>query len=102
MRACADLAEGVLAAAGGDHERARRLFEDAVDRFAASGAPYELARAKIELAATLAALGREEAADREAAAALRRAWTSWAPRPTRRERAGGLGGLAEPAPRCPS
>lgn len=70
MRAGADLAEGVLAAAAGDHERARLMFEDAVDRFAASGAPYELARAKIELAATLAALGREEAADREARAAL--------------------------------
>lgn len=71
MRACADLADGVLAAAGADHERARLLLEDAVDRFAASGAPYELARAKIELAATLAALGRGEAADREAGAALR-------------------------------
>jgi LuxR family transcriptional regulator, maltose regulon positive regulatory protein len=70
MRAYADLAEGVLIAAGGDHERARRLFEDAVDRFAVSDAPYERARAKIELAATLAALGRAEAADREARAAL--------------------------------
>lgn len=71
MRACADLAEGVLAAAGGEQERARLLFEDAVDRFSVSGAPYELARARIELAVTLAALGREEAADREAGAALR-------------------------------
>jgi len=70
MRACADLAEGVLAAAGGDHERARLLFEDAVDRFAVSAAPYELAAARIELAATLAALGRGQAADREAGAAL--------------------------------
>ena len=33
LRACADLAEGMLAAAGGDHERARPLLEDAVDRF---------------------------------------------------------------------
>jgi LuxR family maltose regulon positive regulatory protein len=71
LRACADLAEGVLAAAAGDHESARVLLEDAVDRFAASGAPYELARARIELAATFASLGRYEAADREAAAALR-------------------------------
>jgi DNA-binding NarL/FixJ family response regulator len=70
LRACADLAEGVLAAAAGDHPRARPLLEDAVDRFAASGAPYELARARIELAATLAALGRDEAAGREAGAGL--------------------------------
>ena len=70
LRACADLAEGVLAAAAGDHERARPLLEDAADRFAASGAPYELARARIELAAALAALGRDEVAHREAAAGL--------------------------------
>ena len=70
LRACADLAAGVLAAAVGDHARARPLLEDAVDRFAASGAPYELAHARIELAATLGALGRDTAADREARAAL--------------------------------
>ena len=71
LRACTDLAEGVLAAAAGDHERARPLLEDAIDRFAASGAPYELARAQIELAATLDARGREAAAARELRAALR-------------------------------
>lgn len=71
MRACADLAEGILAAAAGEHGRARPLLEDAVDRFAAGGAPYELARSRIELAATLAALGRDEAAEREAAQSLR-------------------------------
>ena len=43
----ADLAEGVLAAAGGDHERARVLLEDAVDCFERSGAPFEAAQARV-------------------------------------------------------
>ncbi|MFP5361621.1 MAG: LuxR C-terminal-related transcriptional regulator [Thermoleophilia bacterium] len=71
LRACADLAEGVVAAAAGEHARARPLLEDAVDSFAAGGAPYELARSRIELAATLTSLGRDEAARREAAEGLR-------------------------------
>ena len=50
LRACGDLAEGVLACARGDHDRARALLEDAVDRFERSGAPFEAARARIELA----------------------------------------------------
>ncbi|MGH2996333.1 MAG: tetratricopeptide repeat protein, partial [Gaiellaceae bacterium] len=70
LQACADRAEGMLAAAGGDHERARTLLEDAVDRFDGSGAPFETAQAKIELATSLVALGRSDAAEREAAAAL--------------------------------
>jgi ATP/maltotriose-dependent transcriptional regulator MalT len=69
LRACADLAEGMLAAAGGDHDRARRLLEDAVDRFQRSGAPFEEAQARTELATSLVALGRVDAAEREAAAA---------------------------------
>jgi LuxR family transcriptional regulator, maltose regulon positive regulatory protein len=69
QRAVADLAAGVLAAAEGEHARARELLEDAVYRFDASGAPFEAARARAELAATLAALGRSEAAGREAAIA---------------------------------
>ena len=70
LRAAADLADGLLAAAGGDHEAARPLLEDAVDRLATSGAPFEAARARLELAATLHALGRSDAAEREARAAL--------------------------------
>ncbi len=70
LRACADLAEGMLAAAGGDHNRARTLLEDAVDRFQGSGAPFEAAQARIELATSLVALGRTDAAEREAAGAL--------------------------------
>jgi ATP/maltotriose-dependent transcriptional regulator MalT len=70
LRASADLAEGMLEAAGGDHDRARALLEDAVDRFQRSGAPFEAALARIELATSLAALGRTDPGEREAAAAL--------------------------------
>jgi len=72
LRACADRAEGVLAAARGEHERARTLLEDAVDRFARSDAPFEAARARLELATSLIALGRADVAGREATAALDR------------------------------
>jgi LuxR family transcriptional regulator, maltose regulon positive regulatory protein len=69
LRASADLAEGILEAARGDHDRARVLLEDAIDRFQTSGAPFETALARIELATSLAALGRTDIAEREAAAA---------------------------------
>jgi ATP/maltotriose-dependent transcriptional regulator MalT len=68
------LAEGALAAAEGDLDRARRALEDAVDLFARSGAPFEAASARRELARVLRALGREDAAreeEQDAAAALR-------------------------------
>ena len=70
LRASADLAEGMLAAARGDHERARTLLEDAVDAYERSGTPFEAARARVELAAALAVLGRRDRADAEAAAAV--------------------------------
>ena len=70
LRACADLAEGALAAAAADHDRARTHLEDAVDGFEASGAPFEAACARIELATSLAALGRSQPAAEEAATAL--------------------------------
>ena len=70
LRAQADLAEGMLAAARGKHDQARTLLEDAVDGFERSGAPYEAAQARIELATSLAALSRTNAAEREATAAL--------------------------------
>jgi LuxR family maltose regulon positive regulatory protein len=72
LQAGADLAEGVLAAAQGEHQLARRLLEDAVDGFERGGAPYEEAQARLELAASLTALGRDDAASREAGAALAR------------------------------
>ena len=70
LRASADLAEGMLEAARGHHDRAGPLLEDAVDRFQRSDAPFEAALARIELATSLAALGRTDPAEREAAAAL--------------------------------
>jgi DNA-binding NarL/FixJ family response regulator len=68
----ADLAAGLLAAAVGDRERARLLLEDAVDGFERSGAPFECAQARIELATAMLALGRAEAAEHEAIAACER------------------------------
>lgn len=70
LRAGADLAEGMLAAGRGDHERARTLLEDAVDRFERSGGVCEAAEGRVELATSLLALGRAEGAEREALAAL--------------------------------
>jgi LuxR family transcriptional regulator, maltose regulon positive regulatory protein len=70
LRASADLAEGMLAAARDDHERARMLLEDAVDAYERSGTPFEAAQARVELAASLAALGRTDRADAETAAAV--------------------------------
>jgi DNA-binding NarL/FixJ family response regulator len=71
LEACADAAAGVLACAEGDHERARALLEDAVDCFERCDAPFEVARARLELATCLVALGRADAAEHEASAALR-------------------------------
>jgi ATP/maltotriose-dependent transcriptional regulator MalT len=72
LGASVELSEGLLAAAGGDHDQARTLFEDAADRFCRVGAPFEAAQARIDLARSLAALGRHEAAGREAAGGLDR------------------------------
>lgn len=62
--------EGTLAAARGDHDAARRSFEDALDLLAASDARFEAARVRLDLAATLSALGRHDRARREIEAAL--------------------------------
>jgi DNA-binding NarL/FixJ family response regulator len=70
LRAATAFAAGVVAAAGADHEEARRRFEDAIDLFGQSGAPFEAARARLELASVLAAAARPEAATQEARAAL--------------------------------
>jgi LuxR family transcriptional regulator, maltose regulon positive regulatory protein len=72
LRATADLAEGLLAAAAGDHDRARTLLEDAVDGFERSGGLFEATVARVELATTLIALGRSDTAEREAGAAVGR------------------------------
>ena len=70
LRGIVNFVEGVMAAASGDHEEARRRFEDAVDLFAEGGAPYEVARSRLELGKSLTALGRLDAASRELQAAL--------------------------------
>jgi DNA-binding CsgD family transcriptional regulator len=62
--------EGTLAVARGDHDAARRSFEDALDLLAASDARFEAARVRLDLAATLSALGRHDRARRELEAAL--------------------------------
>jgi LuxR family maltose regulon positive regulatory protein len=72
LRAAVDLAEGRIAAAGGDHDRGRALLEDAIDRFERCSAPFEAAQARIELATTLLAAGRTDDARVEAEAALNR------------------------------
>jgi DNA-binding NarL/FixJ family response regulator len=69
LQATADLAEGMLAGARGEHDRARALLEDAADVFAEQGTPYEEAGARSELAAVLHASGRAAEARREASAA---------------------------------
>ena len=72
LRGSVELAEGLLAAAGGDHDRARPLLEDAIDRFERSGGPFEAALARIELATTALTLGRVDLAEREATTAVER------------------------------
>jgi LuxR family transcriptional regulator, maltose regulon positive regulatory protein len=69
MRAAAREAEGRVAAATGEHDRARRLFEDAIDLYEPTGASFHSARAREELARSLVALDLREAASREAKSA---------------------------------
>jgi DNA-binding NarL/FixJ family response regulator len=70
VRACSLLAEAVVAAADGEAEGALQCIEDAVEVFENSGAIYETARARIELAEMLRAAGHPQAAAREATSAL--------------------------------
>jgi DNA-binding CsgD family transcriptional regulator len=69
LRAAVESAAGTVAAAIGDHDTARRRFEAAVDLFDQCGAPYEAARARLELSGVLMALGRPASAEQEAQAA---------------------------------
>lgn len=70
LRAAARRAEGLIAAAGGRHEHARRCFEDCVDLLVQSGAPFATACGRLDLAESLEALDRPDDAAREARAAL--------------------------------
>lgn len=64
-RARALAAEGICAAVRGDHEHARRCLEDAADLFHEGEGQFESACARTDLASSLLALGRSEAALRE-------------------------------------
>jgi ATP/maltotriose-dependent transcriptional regulator MalT len=70
LQAAALASEGTVAAAVGDHDAARCCFEDALDLFAASEAPFETAQVRLELAATVVSMGRQREARREIEAAL--------------------------------
>jgi DNA-binding NarL/FixJ family response regulator len=70
LRGAVLAAEAAVAAARGDHDAARRSFEDAVDTYAACGLPFEAACARLDLAIVLDALGRKDAARRETESAL--------------------------------
>jgi DNA-binding CsgD family transcriptional regulator len=102
LRASSELAEGMIAAAREEHDRARLLLEDAVDRFERCGGPYEAASARVELAASLLALGRGHAARAEASEARRRLLELGAARDADRARrildaAGARGSGSDPA-----
>jgi DNA-binding CsgD family transcriptional regulator len=98
VRGRARLVTGHVAAAHGEHEEARRVYEDAVDLLAESGAAYEAALARRALAGTLEALGRTEAATAEARAA-REALAALGVEPAAGDAAGERGSLAELTPR---
>jgi DNA-binding CsgD family transcriptional regulator len=68
LRASASLAAGIVASGSGDPISARRQLEDAVDLF--RGAPFEMARTRVELARVLGELGRTESAVEEASRAV--------------------------------
>jgi DNA-binding NarL/FixJ family response regulator len=70
LLAAVSSSEGTLASAQGDHDAARCSFEDAIDLFAASDAPFDAARVRLDLAGSLSALGRQDRARREIEAAL--------------------------------
>jgi DNA-binding NarL/FixJ family response regulator len=101
LRAAADLAHGLVSRAGGDHERARRLMEDAFAGFQSSGAPFEAAQARLELAATLLELQRRDEAGREANAALE-TLTQLGAHAEARRASSLLGSAANPTPGRPT
>ncbi len=70
LRASASMAAGLIAFAADEYEDARRELEDAVDFYEQSGAPFEVARTRIDLARVLERLGRTGAAVAELNRAL--------------------------------
>jgi LuxR family maltose regulon positive regulatory protein len=70
IRAAVSQTEAILLGADGGCEEARRHFEDAVDLFLQSQAPFEAARARLDLARCLAGIDRPGPAEQEARSAL--------------------------------
>jgi len=62
LLASASLAAGLLALAAGDLDLARRELEDAVDLYEKGGAPFEVARTRLDLARVMERLHRTDAA----------------------------------------
>jgi DNA-binding NarL/FixJ family response regulator len=65
FQAAARTAQGLLALASNDPERARTAFEDAIDLYQRSDAVFEAARARVDLAGALVALGESSSAETE-------------------------------------
>ena len=70
LKAAASFASGCVALGRGQADTARQHLEDAVDRYLQSGAPFEVGRARTELARALKALGRSDQAADEATRAI--------------------------------
>ena len=70
IRAARCLADATLLGSSGECEEARRRYEDAVDLFLQAQAPFEAARARLDLAHCLAGVGRPGPAQQEARSAL--------------------------------
>jgi ATP/maltotriose-dependent transcriptional regulator MalT len=66
LHASALAVEGVVAGAEGELDTARLRMQDAIDVFQRSGAPFETARTRLDLARVLAAMGRTQAAAEQA------------------------------------
>jgi ATP/maltotriose-dependent transcriptional regulator MalT len=66
LRALDSFVRGYAAVREGHADAARQHFEDAVDGFLRSGAPFEVARSRLELAGALHRIGRTDAAIDEA------------------------------------
>jgi LuxR family maltose regulon positive regulatory protein len=70
LQAAALAAEGRVALAGGNLDAARCSLEDALDLLGGTGAPYDIALLRVDLAGVLITLGRDSRARAEADAAF--------------------------------
>jgi DNA-binding NarL/FixJ family response regulator len=86
LAAGAAAAEGTLLAHQGDAAGAARCFEAAIAGYEQSGAPFETARTRLDLAAALGAAGQRAGAEREARRAIETLQALGADRELRRAR----------------